>query len=147
MHDSSAENVTEDIDNEKIQQLIDVNDLQASGSFISDVEWCQVSQIDWFKKPGWSYYCDKPICQIDWEQSVRDEVDKIAEDNPYAKMEIGEIPALESVNHTQGSYGLDTRPKIFDKLSKTWVLLDSGSCVTCVPKTSKDVINNSLKLK
>ena len=38
------------------------------------------------------------------------------------------ISAIEAVNNTYE--GLDIRPKVFDNLTREWVLLDSGSCVS-----------------
>ena len=59
----------------------------------------------------------------------------------------GEITAIESIAHKQGQFGLDSRPKVFDKSSKQWVLLDSGSVLTCTPKQPGDKIDHSFKLR
>ena len=72
---------------------------------------------------------------------------QIAEDDPYNLIVAGEISAIEAVNHPQGSYGLDSRPKVFDKKSNSWILLDSGSCLSCVPKEPGDVVDSKLKLR
>ena len=39
------------------------------------------------------------------------------------------------------------RPKVFDSESKQWVLLDSGSCVSCYPAGPNDVQDPSFKLR
>ena len=59
----------------------------------------------------------------------------------------GEISAIDAVGHKQGSYGLDVRPKLFDNKEKAWTLLDSGSCVSCVPKKPGDLLDPKLKLR
>ena len=41
----------------------------------------------------------------------------------------------------------DTRPRFFDNFTKSWTLLDSGSCVSCVPRGPDDKIDTSLNLK
>ena len=73
-------------------------------------------------------------------------MEPIAADNPYQIMQPGEISAIHSVNHTQGSYGLDSRPKIYDKAAKTWILCDTGSCI-CIPKEPGDELDSKLSLK
>ena len=118
------EDTTDTNVDEEIQALINVNELQIESESLNSVEWGHNSE-------NWSFYPFKPICQIDWDKSVASEVEKIAEDNPYVIKSPGEISAAESLTHKQGSYGLDTRPKIYDKASKKWTLLDSGSCVSC----------------
>ena len=74
-------------------------------------------------------------------------MEQIAEDNPYLPFPDAEISAIEAINYRQGSYGLDTRPKVFDKLSNNWTLLDSGSCLTCTPKEPQDKLDPKLKLR
>ena len=55
------------------------------------------------------------------------------------------ISAIEALNGT--FHDLDVRPRIFDKITKTWILLDSGSCVSCHPPGPNDVLDPSFKLK
>ena len=62
-------------------------------------------------------------------------------------MEPGEISAIDAVNHRQGSYGLDIRPKVFDNKTKSYVLLDTGSCVSCTSKKPGDVVDPNLRLR
>ena len=54
------------------------------------------------------------------------------------------ISAIEAIN---GQFpNVDIRPKVFDNITKSWVLLDSGSCVSCYPAAPTDVINPTFKL-
>ena len=134
------------IDESKNQaaQLIDINELQSDTSpFVAAIEPCQNSAA----KNVWSYYTKKPVSQIEFEQKVSENVSLIAEDNPYLNVKEGEVSAIEAIGHKSGSYGLDIRPKIFDGISKSWTLLDSGSCVSCIPKEANDVIDPKLKLR
>ena len=39
------------------------------------------------------------------------------------------ISAIEAMSHNPGAFGVDIRPKVYDNVTKSWVLLDSGSCV------------------
>ena len=55
------------------------------------------------------------------------------------------ISAIEAIN---GQFpNVDIRPKVFDNITKSWVLLDSGSCVSCYPAAPTDVINPNFKLR
>ena len=78
---------------------------------------------------------------------MKNAVDPIASDNPYSTLGVGQISSIDAMNHRDGSYGLDSRPKVFDNATKTWTLLDSGSCVSCYPKGENDVKNPSMNLK
>ena len=75
-------------------------------------------------------------------------------DNGYAKgpdiapYHVGDrISAIDAINHRSGEFGVDTRPKIYDNVTKQWVLLDSGSCVSCQPAGPNDIIDPSFKLR
>ena len=115
-----------------------------SNAFIAAIGQCQTSLS---AKRMWSGYPFKPKCQSEFEKSVAKAVEQIAEDNPYYNVEVGEIAAISALNHKPGSYGLDIRPKVYDSKEKAWVLLDSGSCVSCIPKKPGDKIDPSFKLK
>ena len=52
------------------------------------------------------------------------------------KYEVGEeVNSIEAVQKQLDSFN-DIRPKVYDKSSDSWVLLDSGSCVSCIPKSN-----------
>ena len=121
-----------------------MNEIQYDSSpFVAAIERCQ----DLSAKNSWSIYPHKPVCQSEFENNVAAAVKKIANDNPYLSVLPGEISAIEALKFKPGSYGLDIRPKVFDSKSKTWILLDSGSCVSCVPKKPGDKIDPNLKLR
>ena len=56
-----------------------------------------------------------------------------------------QIAAIEAVS--QGWLEEDVRPKIYDNVTKTWTLCDSGSVVTCIPRKPGDTIDNNIKLR
>ena len=89
----------------------------------------------------------KPIAQVEWERLVENALEPVANDNPYMSIREGDISAIEAMNHSMGSFGLDVRPKILDKQSNSWILLDSGSAVSCIPKKKEDVMDQSLRLR
>ena len=55
-----------------------------------------------------------------------------------------EIPSIEAVNPDLQN---DVRPRFFDNVTRTWTLLDSGSCVSCVPKGPQDKLDPRVKLR
>ena len=96
----------------------------------------------------WSFYTKKPVSQTEWESLVSSAVEPIADDNPYLDIKpYQEVSAIDSINFKPGSYGLDIRPKIFDNATRAWILLDSGSCVSCIPKKPEDKIDPKFQLK
>ena len=130
-----------DNNNEEIQCLVNINEIEVS-SVIEASEWSHLQD-----KNIWASYTKKPECQKQWEQQVFSALEPIASDNPYLSVELGEISALESVRFQQGSYGMDTRPKVFDNSTQAWTLIDSGSCVSCVPRRPGDIKNPHFRLK
>ena len=110
--------------------------------FISAIERCPI-----IAQNTWSVYPFKPECQSSFENSVREALSQVAGDNPYLKVSEGEVSAIEAIRHNPGSYGLDIRPKVYDNKSKSWTLLDSGSCVSTTPKQPGDVIDPNFKLR
>ena len=130
--------------NEEKYSLIDINEIQSvSGPFIAAIEPSPFPAAT----ENWSVYPFKPECQSQFEKLVSQAISQIAEDNPYLTVEPGEIAAISSLNHKPGSYGLDIRPKVYDGQSKTWTLLDSGSCVSCIPKKPNDKIDPNFRLR
>ena len=139
-------------ENEKIQKIIDVNEISTvSNDSLAAVECSQsIAAINFqsekrpkVKKP---YIPTKDL----WYQTYSlDESYAYRNHNNSKKSEkqeppsIGEISAIESVCHVQGSHGLDTRPKVFDKSKKVW----TGSCVSCIPKGPNDKIDPNFQLR
>ena len=106
-----------------------INTIEESPVLASILEQCQkeapevVSQI-----------------QNDWQDKVAQEVSSIASLNPFLPdLVIGEeISAAEAALHRDGLRGVDCRPKVFDGISKSWKLCDSGSMVTVIKKGPND---------
>ena len=71
----------------------------------------------------WGIYSKKPISQISWEESVSKTIaavaDQCAQDN---------FPPEEG----------DLRPKMFDKGSNRWLLVDTGASLSIWPKAHFD---------
>ena len=88
--------------------------------------------------------------QTQWNSLVASVIEKVAGDNPYLPTILPgqEIPAVEAANFVQGSRGgIDCRPQIFDGVTKTWKLCDTGSMLTVVKKSSEDVVDKSRVLQ
>ena len=88
------------------------------------VERC-LNQEDWGGKEK---------VQRTWKDRLKVAIDSVVDINPYlADVEEGqEIPAVDAVAWVKGSRGgFDCRPKLYDGVSKTWKLCDTGSMVTC----------------
>ena len=128
---------------QEIHDLIDVNEIQSDSiQVIAAIEQSHLSA-----KNVWSVYTKKPVGQIEFERQVSQAVQNIAEDNPFLSVEAGEISAIDAIKHVPGSYGLDIRPKVFDNITQSWILLDSGSCVTCTTKKPGDSIDPNFRLR
>ena len=122
---------------EEIQKYISVNEIQTQTSlpFIAAIEQCLSKSASsstrnrWYQKYSLS--------------------DSYAKDNGEAeapKYLIGdEVSAIEAVNDPE--LRTDSRPRFFDNITKTWSLLDSGSCVSCIPKQPNDKIDSKFKLR
>ena len=78
--------------------------------------------------------------QNDWQDKIAQEISSIASLNPLLPdLVIGEeISAAEAALHRDGFRGVDCRPKVFDGISKSWKLCDSGSMVTVIKKGPND---------
>ena len=122
--------------NQEIQGFIDVNELQTSTKhpFIAAVEH-KVATPSRLK------------ISSNWTQSYTLPNGKYLKDDGSSLpvRECREISALEAV--AKGLFEGDIRPKLYDKNSKSWTLLDSGSVVSCVPKGPNDVIDTQVQLR
>ena len=58
-----------------------------------------------------------------------------------------EISAAQAIKWTPNFKGLDMRPRVFDKITKTHILVDSGSAITAVPAGPDDVVNPAMHLR
>ena len=96
----------------------------------------------------WNQYPFKPVCQQQWDQQISEIMSQIAEDNPYRNILIGdEISASEFINWIKGSYGQDCRPKLYDNITKSYILWDTGAMTCCIPKSAGDKINKKVRLR
>ena len=116
--------------------MISVNEIQTQEStpLIAAVEQCPIPAAKIIPT------------QQRWYQtySVTNGYAKDNGEKPPSKYQVGdEILAIEAVQNQLE----DVRPKIFDKKTNTWVLLDSGSCVSCEPKQPGDVIDPHFRLR
>ena len=59
----------------------------------------------------------------------------------------GEISASEAVDWPDGFLGVDLRPKLFDNVTKSWRLLDTGAMLSVVPPQPGDVQSDSIVLE
>ena len=110
---------------EEIQKIIDINQLKSDFDLpvISSVEWCHKPRKppDKPTRDKWLQDYTVPGGYFKNEQSLK---------NTY--WEKGDvIAAIDAVKINEQNISLDVRPKVFDKITKSWVLLDSGSCVSC----------------
>ena len=63
------------------------------------------------------------------------------------KTKIGDdISALEYVNWVKHN-GQDCRPKLFDNITKSYILFDTGAMICCVPKQKDDKIDEQCTLR
>ena len=114
---------------------------------------------DKFKQPFQSFHSNESIRQkwredytvphkyVDLNESTEKRVKSVVlpENTSFSHKAGDQISAIEAINKT--FQGLDIRPKVFDDNTKQWVLLDSGSCVSCIPAGPNDVLDPSFKLK
>ena len=61
------------------------------------------------------------------------------------KIEIEKVPT-EEVFKTNLDDRVDVRPRVFDNISKKWMLADTGSQVTCLSKGPGDVLQPHVDL-
>ena len=111
---------------------------------ISEIKWCQ------------SNFSEKPPKTRDkWVNSYSLPNETFLDRNTYddqilsdkQKYPIGStVSAIEAV-HLSKTSNLDIRPKVFDNVTKKYVLLDTGSCVSCQPAQPGDLVDPSFKLK
>ena len=83
----------------------------------------------------WGSYPAKPVAQSEWEMQVAAAVAPVASDDPFEPFpEPSVVSASEAMSWIPGSKGLETRPRLFDGITKTHMLCDTGSMVSIIPK-------------
>ena len=85
--------------------------------------------------------------QQNWSIQIAAAIDTIADRNPYLPiLKPGEVvPAVEAATFAQRD--LDCRPQLFDGISKSWKLVDTGSMLTVIRKSPGDRIDRSKVLQ
>ena len=105
-------------------------------------------QFDLQSKLVWGSYPAKPVAQQQWEMQVAAAVAPVAEDDPFKPFpEPSVVSASEAMNWVPGSKGLETRPRLFDGVTKTHMLCDTGSMVSIFPRTEQDKLSKSCILR
>ena len=128
-----------EIDTQEIQKLIDVNSIETKSDsfFVAAVEHHKptnrlTTREKWYQK----YSLDSGFTNAD----------PVVEKNLFDDIAVGEeVAAIEAVS--QGMFAGDIRPKVFDKISQSWTLCDSGSVITCIPRKPEDSIDPSVRLR
>ena len=85
--------------------------------------------------------------QIEFEDRVRAAIEIAAIVDPEAKEPPQFMPTLQAVDWQDGKNNKDTRPRIYDEISKKYHLLDSGAMLSCVPATPEDKVRPDLALE
>ena len=126
---------------ENIAKLINVNEMKTEykpSSFIAYVERCQSLKTEEIPKRDLWYQTYSVQETYVKDTGVKHKVE------PQYK--VGEtIASIEAVNDPM--LDSDFRPRVFDNITQTWTLLDSGSCVSCTPKEPGDKIDPSFRLR
>ena len=107
-----------------------------------------IAAIEQCQKVAANRFMPKPLVRDKWRQdyTVPESYFRDTEFKPPEKYNIGDtIASIEAVQSPELS--TDLRPRFFDNVTKAWTLLDSGSCVSCVPKDPNDKIDPAFKLR
>ena len=98
----------------------------------------------------WGPYPYKPKCQVEWDNKISQISNQIADINPYVKHKLPgeEIAAIDAVNWVNGQFGqVDFRPKLYDNITKSYILCDTGAMISCVPKEKGDILDPNTTLR
>ena len=124
------------LQNSQIYSKFLFNNKEEQPVLASLLEQCRKSEVDWG---------DKSQIQKVWSARVTESINAIASDNPYLpSMVDGEVVAsLDAVGHQDGARGFDCRPRVFDSLSSSWKLCDTGSMISVVKKSPTDKLDST----
>ena len=95
----------------------------------------------------WGIHPTKPLSQVAFERLVVAAVSPIAGDNGFLPDPPAEISAAEAIVWPDGHRGHDARPKLFDKVSNSWRLMDTGASVSVVPPEEGDKVDSTTLLE
>ena len=123
---------------EKIQRIVDINEIKLSSQspIIAAVEQCHFESAN------------KLSTRDRWYQNYTVPGSYVTPHDFQAKpkYKVGsEVSSIEAVNDPK--LNSDFRPRVFDNITKSWTLLDSGSCVSCTPKGPDDKIDPTFRLR
>ena len=88
----------------------------------------------------WGIHKTKPEAQTDWENLTKTAIDSAIFSNIdalYPSFHVGKhrkIPNIFKCSGCGTHKGADIRPKVYDRHSKKWLLVDSGAMVSVFPK-------------
>ena len=138
--------VIDDCETENISKIVDVNEikLETSVPIIAAVEQCHSNKSaitsQSHSRTNWNESFSVPQSYCTW-----DRLECSGKPGPIQYQTGDTVASIEAVNNPQ--LQIDTRPKVFDNITKSWTLLDSGSCVSCTPKDPEDKVDKAVKLK
>ena len=108
---------------------------KSSSPVIAAVERCLSQTVD----PRKSWYQDYTVPGTYVKDTGIKQVEKV-------RFQVGdEVSSIEAVSDPVLIN--DTRPRFFDNISKTWTLLDTGSCVSCTAKEPGDKLDPNVRLR
>ena len=91
-------------------------------------------------------------CQVSaivaWNQAVNSAIETAVKINPFQNnLPAGVVvPAVEAVDWTRGRQNCDIRPRLYDKASGQYRLVDSGSMITATARLPADKLDRTFKL-
>ena len=91
-------------------------------------------------------------CQVSaivaWNQAVNSAIETAVKINPFQNnLPAGVVvPAVEAVDWTKGRQNCDIRPRLYDKASGQYRLVDSGSMITATARLPADKLDRTFKL-
>ena len=95
----------------------------------------------------WGKYAEKPEKQAVWDQAVQMAIESIETEAVQEFFPFMTAPQMAEIDDKLDT-SVDIRPRIFDRISKEHILLDSGAQVSVWPKTYfKSPEIDSLELK
>ena len=83
-----------------------------------------------------------------WDSLVVGALEVASNINPYlSDLPVGTVvPSLDAVGWSVGQRNCDIRPRLYDKSSDTFRLVDSGSQITATVRKPEDKLDSSMRL-
>ena len=89
----------------------------------------------------------RAAAHVAFHAAIAAAVGPIAEYNPLDPPPPEEIAATDAVDWPDGFRGVDCRLKLFDNVTRTWRLLDTGAMVSVCPPSATDKLDKSFVLE